>query len=204
MKKALIVMLSVMLVLTFVACEKDKSGEVVQNYEDFVVAYNASDVAGDCATSLAPELYSDKTTNKDVSKSTLNAYSVANWWKKLTGDDITVDSTSLSQEGTITGTTALDTSAGTGKIEAEVTGVKVKFKYTKSGSTDKLDGEISFSGKLTLEVTKDSRSYSYSSFSLNGVSYKDISFTQNMETKKFTAAKIGGADVELKLLNNQL
>ncbi len=53
MKKVLIVLLSVLLALTFISCEKDKSGEVIQNYEDFIKTRNASENAFEFCYELA-------------------------------------------------------------------------------------------------------------------------------------------------------
>lgn len=59
MKKILIVLLSVLLALSFISCEKDKSGEVIQKYEDFKKSQSAYSIASDFCYDLVDEYIED-------------------------------------------------------------------------------------------------------------------------------------------------
>lgn len=72
MKKILIVLLSILLALSFILCEKDKSEEVIANYEEFAKAYSV----GMAAIEFSPQeskALSDITIGNDDLRSFLVA-----------------------------------------------------------------------------------------------------------------------------------
>ena len=58
MKRSLIIMFAVLMAVTVISCEKDKSGEMIQNFEDFK---NAEDVF----EALVSEGFSDELEDED-------------------------------------------------------------------------------------------------------------------------------------------
>ncbi len=206
MKKVLIVLLSVLLALSFISCEKDKSGEVVQNYEDFVKSSSTGSSLNSLFYSYIKEKRDTQTYKidkefSDADKDDIKSLFKDDYVEELLGlDDITVtgvESVSGKLQGTASDYTASD--------------ILIKFKYTEDSSTDELEGQIKCSIKYSATGTVDSGKYttSISSLSLQGVSYKDITYSRawkktgssNYSTDKYTSATVGGADVELRLLN---
>ncbi len=217
MKKVLIVLLSVLLALTFISCEKDKSGEVIQNYEDFVNAYNADEkIASFCFNLISK--YADNETKKvedkefgekdndiilGALKDCYGEYGQQNLLDlldvKANGIEISeVKSVSGKLQGTYYNYTASD--------------IVIKFKYTTTTyeegtkepkKSDLTEGELKFSVEYSAEQTEETQTMSISSLSVQGASYKDItcSVDKNM---KATSATVGGAGVELRLLQPYL
>lgn len=215
MKKVLIVLLSVLLALSFISCEKDKSGEVIQNYEDFIKSSRTGSSLNSIFSPYIREKRDTKTykidkefsdADKDDIKSLLEDKSY--YVGKILGlDDITVtsvESVSGKLQGDASDYTASD--------------VVIKFKYTTSNgkddeeATDKaIDGEIKMNMKYSDSgINGDGiETYSVSSLSLQGVSYKDVSYSEawkktgerNYTLVKYTSATVGGNNVELRLLN---
>lgn len=200
MKKVLIVLLSVLLAFSFISCEKDKSGEVIQNYEDYMksanVASNLSRISRglinkykDSGTGIANKDFSD--SDKSDILSLINNGSNIYYVKELLDlDDITITEVE-SVSGKLQGTTADYTASD----------ITIKFKYTVSGSSDSVEGQLKFSIKYSGTGTENDYTISYSSLSLQDVSYKDIKYTVDKNTEKYTSATVGGASVEVRLLN---
>lgn len=218
MKKVLIVLLSVLLALTFISCEKDKSGEVIQNYEDFVKTRNASENASEFCNELA-ENYADEKTGEvskefsDKDKDDIKPFVTGGSYgysrvSYLIMELLDVDADSI---------TITDVESVSGKIQDKLqensteytaSDIVIKFKYTtttyvkgEAETSDPIEGELKINMKYSYKTTEEEIILSVSSLSLQGVSYKDIAATYSMTQKKTTSATVGGAAVELRLLN---
>ncbi len=208
MKKVLIVLLSVLLALTFISCEKDKSGEVIQNYEDFMSSMNAYYTANNFCMSLIDECGEDAKkeegkefgeADKDTIKKSLqqnNSYYVAKLLD-VNATEIAIESVD-SVSGKLQGT----------RSDYTASNIVIKFKYTvKEDSSDTrtenepVEGELKLSVKYSGKGTGDTLTYSISSLSLQDVSYKDVAYSRDRKTGVYTSATVGGVAVELRLLN---
>lgn len=212
MKKVLIVLLSVLLALTFISCEKDKSGEVIQNYEDFMNSYNAHQKVSSFCDKLY-SVYKDEKTgkvedkefgkedNETILSALKNCYYYGNAKKLLDLLDIdadiieiqSVESVSGKFQGTYSDYTASD--------------IVIKFTYITttyvnggdSKKSDPTEGELKINVKYSYKNTDETSTLNISSLSLQGVSYKDIMLSSNQD-EKLTSATVGGVAVELRLL----
>lgn len=235
MKKVLIILLSVLLALTFISCEKDKSGEVIQNYEDFMKSYNAHRKASFCNNLVYKYIeYDESYNNGKVEKKfgdddKADILSFLNDYKdnvktilNVNADSITIDSVE-SISGELKGEDRYDVENKEGNFELTASDIVVKFKYTttttrvynsatkqyESKTSDPVDGLLKVNMKYSYKQTEEKYEYSISSFSLQGVSYKDIAYSRARDkigenryrAGEFTSATVGGTGVELRLLN---
>ncbi len=218
MKKVLIVLLSVLLALSFISCEKDKSGEVIQNYEDFKKSQSAYWIASDFCDDLVYEYIEDGKVDKKLSEDDkpdilafLKNYSNNDLQKIL---DVDADCITISSVESVSGELKGETESTEEYWKEEYTAsdIVINFKYTittyvyESGTkkdsaetSDPIEGELKINMKSSFKSTEKGYTCSISSLSLQGTSYKDI--TYSYEGKKYTSATVGGADVELRLLN---
>ena len=211
MKKSLIIMLAVLMAVTVISCEKDKSGEMVQNFVDFK---NAEDVF----EALISEGFSDKLKGKadsetgdvtldisDLDDSKLE-YAVEAVMEVMADDEnlsMIVRSVE-SKAGTISGTYKEDEQSLT------FTNFKVKVKYNVNEYSGSSSTTIKENEEFTLEI---SGTYKYSvsaegvytlstALTINGKSYNVESvYRVEKYERKYTVAKINGNDVNLKILN---
>ena len=194
MKKFLIIMLSVLLLLSFTSCEKDKSGDVIAAFEKFA---NEKETAYRVYTLFSSVNESDITT-EDVGESSLGNLLAAYY------DE---DSEPI-QQGTITVTAASGSVTSEGEVSS---GKKVSFQnvtfsckeYRDSKEYRSTDFVISGSCEYKSEPVRAAGAsiINYSSdVTVNGKNYK-LSYTWNDGTEKYSAASVDGTDVELRLLN---
>ena len=187
MKKFLIIMLSVLLLLSFTSCNKDKSGDVIAAFEKFSNYYSV------VKATHAVFSHSDKPFTKD----TVALAQVKNLVSVISGDNSAF--TVVATDGT-TGDMTTDSSKGETTYSATI----CYDKYDASGvKTD--SGEITISGtcvRSSEPVRGDSAGIDTDTYDLtiNGVEYK-VSYTYNYDTLKYEAASVGGTGVELRLLN---
>lgn len=202
MKKLFTILLVVFLVVfSFVGCEKDKSEEVIQNYEDFEKTKSAMFILGavskDLSSSEKTELSKEKITTDTLSDV---LYTVEHERKTVTEV--------LDAKGTI---------FSEGKVEKGVTsasvkfsGVEIKYKYTTDEEKEPKEGILTLSGTIAYDIKAVSQesteihySYRTSGLAINGVSYKDITLEQSMNKDGFktTSATVGGKAVDVRLIN---
>ncbi len=228
MKKVLIVLLSVLLALSFISCEKDKSGEVIQNYEDFVksctarayidsifgdyIYYNGDEETGEVDIDFSE-------TDKEDIKSMLSEDYYSRYIIKMLNLDVnriaidSIESASGKLQGTWMNYTASD--------------IIIRFKYTayvnvygnsgtkseKATTDEPVVGELKINMKYSDSGIDENgiETYNISSLSLQGVSYKDVTYSEAYKKTsgggylrdKITSATVGGAEVELRLINDE-
>ena len=213
MKKSLIIMLAVLMAVTVISCEKDKSGEMIQNFEDFK---NAEDVF----EALVSEGFSDELEDEADAETyavTLDISSLGDNDSKLEYAveavmEVMADDENLSmivrsvesKAGTISGTYKEDEQSLT------FTNFNVKVKYNVNEYSGSSSTTIKENEEFTLEI---SGTYKYSvsaegvytlstALTINGKSYNVESvYRVEKYERKYTVAKINGNDVNLKILN---
>lgn len=229
MKKVLIVLLSVLLALTFISCEKDKSGEVIQNYEDFTNTYNAYSKVRNIYSTLEKigtweyDESGNRTLDIEFSDSDItkvqeilknNSYYVG---RILDVDNYNPIYITITSVGSVSGKLEGKIQSSSSQYNEEYTAsdIVIKFKYTttkyvedsKTGeynpeTSDSIDAELKINFKYSQKSTKDAATYSISSLSLQNVSYKDIEYSEGKEG--YTSATVGGTAVELRLIEPYL
>ena len=213
MKRSLIIMFAVLMAVTVISCEKDKSGEMIQNFEDFK---NAEDVF----EALVSEGFSDELEDEADAETyavTLDISSLGDNDSKLEYAveavmEVMADDENLSmivrsvesKAGTISGTYKEDEQSLT------FTNFKVKVKYNVNEYSGSSSTTIKENEEFTLEI---SGTYKYSvsaegvytlstALTINGKSYNVESvYRVEKYERKYTVAKINGNDVNLKILN---
>lgn len=190
MKRILIVLFSVLLVFSFSSCEKDKSDEVIANYEEYwktmkiwsnstdVIDYEAAEGTGIVEVSLKAG---------DTGK--VNKYSLQDSLKLIgvKGKVDSIESVSGSITGTHKGMSNWDLTYKDIVITYKLEDDETEYTFTLSG-TDK--SVLSEDGIQTAEIN----------LKINGKEYK-ISQTANNKTNKFISATVNGKDVNMRLLN---
>ena len=184
MKKILIVLLSILLVLSFTSCEKDKSEEMLSTYEKFGAGLRI----GDNIHSARWEV--KQVTASDYAGSSM--YIVADIIRDFYNYDETFTVTEITEAtGTIKN---IEGYTDTCHIKYE--NIVISYTYTYGESSG--SGKLSFSGTYSRDEKDDVITYVYD-FVVNGETYK-TEYTLN-NYKEFTSAKINGTDVNLSLLN---
>ena len=213
MKRSLIIMFAVLMAVTVISCEKDKSGEMIQNFEDFK---NAEDVF----EALVSKGFSDELEDEADAETyavTLDISSLDDNDSKLEYAveavmEVMADDENLSmivrsvesKAGTISGTYKEDEQSLT------FTNFNVKVKYNVNEYSGSSSTTIKENEEFTLEI---SGTYKYSvsaegvytlstALTINGKSYNVESvYRVEKYERKYTVAKINGNDVNLKILN---
>ena len=191
MKKFLIIMLSVLLLLSFTSCEKDKSGDVIAAFEKFA---NEKETAYR-VYALFSNVNKSAITTGDVDPSSLGHLLSAYY-----GED-----SDLAQRGTITVTTASGSVTVDGnKYTYDLSFSCDEYKYGESEKYRTTDFVISGSCEYKSESVERGTGTSIitlsSDITVNGKNYK-LSYTLNHGTGKYSAASVDGTAVELRLLN---
>ena len=190
MKKFLIIMLSVLLLLSFTSCEKDKSGDVIAAFEKFA---NEKETAYR-VYALFSDVNNSAITTADVDPSSLGHLLAAYY-----GEDD--DST---QQGTITVTAASGSVTVDGnKYTYDLSFSCDEYKYGESEKYRTTDFVISGSCECKSEPVRAAGAsiINFSSdVTVNGKNYK-LSYSYNDGTRKYSAASVDGTAVELRLLN---
>ncbi len=214
MKKVLIILSVVLVVFSFVSCRKDKSEEIIKNYEDYVESRNVYTINTNLMTSYTSKFPKGK-VEADISNETfkdmLCHISTAfknnrgNLWREygLSDDVKSVEIVSTTVDsGTLNGTITDDE-----VYEYTLSDVKVNFTYNicdKNG--DKLNFEpietvFTASMKLEHSYTNGVRTDSISSLTLNGVTYRDLYLRYDSVMGEYTDVRIEGESVDLRLIN---
>ena len=213
MKKSLIIMLAVLMAVTVISCEKDKSGEMIQNFEDFK---NAEDVF----EALVSEGFSDELEDEadaetyavtldisDLADSNLESVVEAVMEVMADVENLSMIVKSVdSKAGTISGTYKEDNQS----LTFSDFSVAVKYDVKEYSGSSSSPTTIKENEEFTLEI---SGTYKYSvsaegvntlstALTINGKSYNVESVYRGPDyERKYTVAKINGNDVNLKILN---
>jgi hypothetical protein len=192
MKKLSIIILSLVLLFCFVSCEKDKSEEMIANYEAFWKAYK---VCNETYYALPK-----KTTNMSADTD-VDYYDIQNILTAVDEENSNVEviSSSLEKSGSVTATKE-------GDKETYTYDIKIDYKYIKGGT-----GSVTQEGTLTISGTYEetettSKTMSYNSdvkckITINDTTYEITYYKDYTKTDVFTSATVNGNTVELRLLN---
>ena len=213
MKKSLIIMLAVLMAVTVISCEKDKSGEMIQNFEDFKNAEDmfealvSDGLAEDLSDAADSETYAVSIDVEDLPENTLE-YTAGEVMEAMTDEEnidiIVRDTVENSKAGTISGTYKEDEQSLT------FSNFKVTVTYDVKDYSGETSETIKENEEFTLEI---SGTYKYSvsaegvytlstALTINGKSYNVESvYRVEKYERKYTVAKINGNDVNLKILN---
>ena len=184
MKKVLIILLSLLLLVSITSCNKDKSGEVIETFEEFA---NAGEICLQ-ATSLInngnvmkedDETFVPKRDAKDLIVALDSKY------KNLDYDTIEL----TNEAGRITRTSDITTS---------YTDISVDYSFPFNGAT--VTGTLTVDGTYTLKKDGDITYETYD-MTVNGTDYLvDYSYNSN----EYLSASINGKEVNVRLLNSTL
>ena len=213
MKKSLIIMLAVLMAVTVISCEKDKSGEMIQNFEDFKNAEDmfealvSDGLAEDLSDAADSETYALSIKVEDLPDNTLE-YTAEEVMEAMTDDEnigiIVRDTVENSKAGTISGTYKEDEQSLT------FSNFKVTVTYDVKDYSGETSETIKENEEFTLEING---TYNYSvsaegvytlstALTINGRSYNVESVYRGPDyERKYSVAKINGSDVNLKILN---
>lgn len=194
MKKLSIVLLCALLAFSFVSCEKDKSGDMITNYENFMAGWVGAEKTYDL---FYDGLY-NITGEVSVDLNGIKVHDTEDFVQNYLGrEDIDIDNSTVDfTGGKITGNI-------TSKYNRQLTFADATFKvkYTEGEETAEKELEFTINGTCELstdeEANTDSAAYN---FTANDKTY-NISYTQNNNQKRYTSAKVNGNDVEVRLLN---
>ena len=213
MKKSLIIMLAVLMAVTVISCEKDKSGEMIQNFEDFKNAEDmfealvSDGLAEDLSDAADSETYALSIKVEDLPDNTLE-YTAGEVMEAMTDEEnidiIVRDTVENSKAGTISGTYKEDEQSLT------FSNFKVTVTYDVKDYSGETSETIKENEEFTLEING---TYNYSvsaegvytlstALTINGRSYNVESVYRGPDyERKYSVAKINGSDVNLKILN---
>ena len=190
MKKLSIIILSLILLLCFVSCEKDKSEEMIANYEAFAKVYKVCDETW-CAL---PKKNTNMSEDTDVSY-----YDIQNILTAIDSENSNVEviDSSVKKSGTITATED-------GDKETYTYDIKIDYEYIKGGT-----GSVKQNGTLTISGTYEKTEIKPKAiandedvkckFTINGTPYEIAYYQKGNAT--FTSASVNGVAIEVRLLN---
>lgn len=146
MKKLSIVLLCALLAFSFVSCEKDKSGDMITNYENFMTGW----IGSSDTYNLFKQRLPSETGEANVDLKDTLVYDVEDFVKSyLNNEDIDVSSDSVNfTEGKITGTKT-DTSEN-----YTITDAKFKVTYKENDESTETK-ELDFLINGTYEASED-------------------------------------------------
>ena len=191
MKKISIILLAVLLIFTITSCEKDKTEEVISNYEKFTMAYNLGDAIhsiGKETKYKGGEIKIDDYHGSSAKEVEVLAKVLFNY-----KDTFIIDNTAgiTAAKGTVE-----NIQGYTDNNHLTFTDCEFSYTYTLNGTEG--TGKISFSGTYSCDENGDVKTY-VCDFVVNNETYK-AEYT--IDDGFFTAAKINGTDVDVRLLNS--
>ena len=193
MKKVLIVLLSVLLLISFVSCEKDKSEEIIETYEEFWKTYRT---IGATTGALSEGTNNKETLDKDDFAKSGVYYALSY----------------LGYEGVESGTD-LEVTAGEGSTSCtypdEASKLQTYKDVTVSAKTVDDKGNTVNTYSLTFNGTiKESGDSATDTFDANfTITVKDDTHTYTMKyvmdkEHNFISASVNGKAVDVRLLNS--
>lgn len=206
MKKALLVLFTVLMLFAFVGCDKDKSDEMAQTFVDFTDTFGDVFLIGRLfragEVNLSTEEYDASAENKNTL--TLIVEDLL-WSEGNKGTLLKVEQ----KEGTAVVKEEYDKETNTNKLSFVANGIIVSISYSNDeGETKTAKFSMSGNHEQTYIDNWDEKGEAVGSFSitsvvLNGRSYKDATATIHLGRQglRFTAATCDGKDVNLDILN---
>ena len=199
MKKALLVILSLVMVISFTSCQKDTSAEVLSTFEAFTSQFEVCCAAVDAAGSNLTQNMSTPVTSDYISNN-IKASAVQKAVQAITGD-LSIGVPSIVSDTTKTKgqvSRSLEGNADIRKYE----NVTIVYNYSSNTVSDTTEGTFTINGTYTKEADGENGVENFSwKFTINGEEY-DISCTTDV-TEKFTSAYVNGQSVNVALLNSQ-
>ena len=188
MKKISIILLALLMLLAFVSCDKDKSGDMINTYEEFVKAYN------NC---LEIPTYFAK--DGKIEASDIDNWELRMLVHTLNGSYIGVTSLEVADGSSTTLTTSEDKNTKTYTFN----NISITYKYTEGEEdTTEKDGTYTLTGTYVVTDSADKgSSYSFD-ITINSETKCKIAYSKDANGA-FTSASVNGTDVELRLLNKQ-
>ena len=197
MKKISIILLAVLLIFTITSCEKDKTEEVISNYEKFVKAYKiggAIQSIGNETIGKGGEIKAENyggSSKGDVELIAKALYNYTDTFIIPERDASATDTGITAAKGTVE-----NIQGYTDNNHLTFTDCEFSYTYTLDGATG--TGKISFSGTYSCDEKDKVKTY-VCDFVVNNETYK-AEYT--IDDGFFTAAKINGTDVDVRLLNS--
>ena len=191
MKKTLLIMIAVLLIFSFTSC-KDSSEEIIQTFEEYKNVQSFITNTEYVIDSNEIEREGDE-VNYSVKKDDIDSYRVLSLLSHLGCDYKSITVTGAS--GTVVATNSAT------KLDHNFKDIVVTYTV----GDDEEEKTFTMSGTFKEEITGNEEnpvtSYAYS-FKLNGTDY---SFSYTFDSNfVFTAAKVNGKDVNLKLVNSDI
>lgn len=199
MKKLSIVLLCAFLFFSFISCEKDKSDEVINNYENFKSTENMGENViflfdvdslekGETEINL-----SESGADKDDIEDVISKYTGKYLEVISDSDDIAFTSGKLKSNKT-------DDKNITINIDDAKLDVTYRV-YNDDGDPvgDEIKLSLVISGDFSLSTSDDTFSTSFK-FKVIDKSY-DYSYSKTISTEKYTKAAVNGNNVDVRLLN---
>ena len=186
-------MLCALLAFSFVSCEKDKSGDMITNYENFAVALRG----GLNTYYLFYKALDDVSEEVNVNLEGIHVYDADDFVENyLANKNIYFDDSGINfTAGTITGTKNDTTKNYT------FTNAKFNVKYTEGEGSEEKELEFTINGTYDESEDEEANTESFAyNFTANDKTY-NISYTLSANPERFTSAKVNGNNVELRLLN---
>ena len=187
MKKISIILLALLMLLAFVSCDKDKSGDMINAYEEFVKAYNNG-----------LEVRTNFAKDGKIETSDISDWELGSIIYTLNGSDIDVKSLEVADGSSTTLTTSEDKNTKTYTFN----NISITYKYTEGEDTTEKDGTYTLTGTYVVTDSADKgSSYSFD-ITINSETKCKIAYSKDAKGA-FTSASVNGTDVELRLLNKQ-
>ena len=229
MRRVITILLVVFLALSFVGCEKDKSEEVVKNYEDFMRTHEIENSLSSYSYGLPNGVDPTKKgkpanfKEEDISKELVSAlhYDLDNVWiddTSITIEEVKGQYEKYSERETTTSEDGKTTNVE-GKNTFKIFDLEITYIYTDDNNK-KIRRTITISGEYednykskSVEVegnTEDSytETITCSGLEVDGTSYGNIEYTSEAKFEnnnvisawKLTGATVNGKNVDLRLL----
>lgn len=205
MKKAIIIILAVLLLFSFTSCNKDKTDEVVSNFVAFWDAAQRGSYVEGMFVDLM-ENASAESTNKSFSvtfpsEDGIEQGDLENYWEMFINDY--TDSSAVSRvdydedkvTGSVSGTFTDEYNYSLTINDAVVIPYKVK---DSSGAVLKT-GNLIISGSLSQTVSENVCSYAYN-LNINGTSY-NCECKYSEITGEYISAVYDGKEVDIRLVS---
>ena len=204
MKKAIIIILAVLLLFSFTSCNKDKTDEVVSNFVAFWDAAQRGSYVEGMFVGLMEDA-SAESTNKSFSvtfpsEDGIEQGNLENYWEMFINDY--TDRTAVSRvdydENKVTGSVS-GTYTDEYNYSLTINTVVIPYKVEDSSETVLKTGNLTISGSLSQTVSENVCSYVYN-LNINGTSY-NCECKYSEATGEFISAVYDGKEVDIRLVS---